>query len=247
MKPNLTLFILAISLIISQIAIAKPSTWGGEPSGRFWNNWSFTLNGGITSYYGDLSIYNSDLRNKLKFESKPAFGFLLTKHFTDEIGLAGQFLYGGLKSTSSENLSFDTKIIEYNAQLRIDLLNLFLRNNRTGLGVVAFGGIGHFLFQSEKMELEQGILSTSSHQAKTPEFVYFLGAGLEYIVAERFNVGIDLGVRQAQNDRLDNEVSQGDYDYYSYVSVGVTYFFGRNFKYSKKKDIHRRGVKLANR
>lgn len=247
MKPNLTTFFLAAVMLMSIGSFANPNNWSGDPSGKFWNNWALTLNGGFTSYYGDLSIYDSDFGKKLKYESKPAFGFMLTKYFTDELGLTGQFLYGGLKSSSSENISFDTKFIEYNAQLRLDLLNLVLRNNRTGLGIVAFGGIGHFLFQSEKLEIEQGNRTSTTHQAQTPEFVYFLGGGLEYIVAERFNVGIDVGVRQAQNDRLDNEISHGDYDYYSYVSVGVTYFFGRNFKFSKKKDLHRRGVKMANR
>lgn len=245
MKTALTYIFIAIAIFYGFDSQANPNVWSGQPKGSFWNNWALTLNGGFTSYYGDLSVYDSDLSGKIKFESKPAFGFLITKYFTDEVGLSGQFLYGGLKGTYNENLSFDTDLIEYNVQLRIDLLNLIFKKNNSGLGVVAFGGIGHMIFRTEKYSIEEGTVKSSVHQAQAPEFVYFLGGGVEYIVAERFNIGIDLGIRQPQNDRIDNEVRQDNYDFYSYASVGVTYFFGRNFKYSKKSNIHRSGVKMA--
>lgn len=40
------------------------------------------------------------------------------------------------------------------------------------------------------------------------------------------NLGItaDLSIHQCQNDRLDDEVKNDDYDYFSYLNIGVSYF-----------------------
>lgn len=242
------LFLITLCSIIvfgSYPAKANVHGWSGSPSGKFWNDWALTVNLGLTSFYGDLSIYDNELLKKMQLESKPAFGFLITKYFTRGLGISGQFLYGGLKGSNNQGISFNTSLIEYNAQLRLDLLNLFVKRNNTGLGIIAFGGIGHMIFQTDKVIYVGEQVNSYSHQAKTPEFVYFAGAGLEYVISERFNIGIDAGFRQGQNDRLDNEVVNSDFDYYSYISVGLTYFFGRNFKYSKNKNLNRSGVKMA--
>lgn len=225
--------------------MASPNVWSGTPTGRFWNNWAVALNGGINSYFGDLSIYDSDPMNKVKFESKPALGFMVSKYFTDDFALAGQFMYGGLKSQYNERLSFDTDFIEYNAQLRLDLLNLFIKRNNTGIGIIAFGGIGHMIFNSVKYTTVEGRTSNDQHRASSPEFIYFIGGGIEYTISDRLRVNIDAGLRQAQNDRIDNEVRQNNNDFYSLISIGVSYHIFRLFGKANKGDIHRSGVKMA--
>jgi hypothetical protein len=247
MKLNLKSLLLAIAVSAVVSASGNSSSWSGEPYKSFWNNWGIAFNGGVTSYFGDLSIYDSDPANKLKHESKPAFGVLLTKYFRDDIGLSGQMLYGGLKGRYNEKLSFDTDFIEYNVQLRVDLLNLILRRNNTGIGLVAFGGIGHLIFNSVKTTFVEGRMKTDAHRASSPEFVYFAGGGVNYNISDRFSVNIDASVRQAQNDRIDNEVRKDNYDFYTLVNVGVTYHFHRLFGATKKGNLYRSGVRMANR
>ena len=247
MRTNPKILFMAIAVTAAMSASGNFSSWSGEPSKSFWNNWGIAFNGGVTSYFGDLSIYDSDPANKLKHESKPAFGVLLTKYFGDDIGLSGQMLYGGLKGQYNENLSFDTDFIEYNVQLRVDLLNLVLRRNNTGIGLVAFGGIGHLIFNSVKKTYIEGNLKTDAHRASSPEFVYFVGGGLNYSISDRFSVNIDAAVRQAQNDRIDNEVRKDNYDFYTFINFGVTYHIHRLFGPTKKGNIYRSGVRMANR
>lgn len=243
--PNLLFAIVAS--VLSTAVSANPDVWSGSPSKSFWSNWGISLNGGVTSYFGDLSIYDSDPANKLKFESKPAYGLQLSKFFSHDLSLSGQLIYGGLKSTYNEKLSFDTDFIEYNVQLRVDVLNLFLRKNHSGIGIVAFGGIGHMIFKSVKYAQEKGQVKTYTHRASAPEFVYFLGGGIAYDISNRFGVNLDVAIRQAQNDRIDNEVRKDNYDFYSFINIGFTYYIHDLLGRSKKGNLYGKGVRMANR
>jgi hypothetical protein len=245
MRTNLTIPSLVLAVTMTLAAHASPHAWSGTHTKSFWNNWGITFNGGFTSYFGDLSIYDADPFNKLKHESKPAFGLLLTKFFTDEVGLSGQFIYGGLKSTYNENLSFDTDFIEYNVQLRVDLLNLFVDRNNTGLGLVAFGGIGHLFFNSVKYTYNEGETSSSSHRTSAPEFVYLFGGGVNYSFSDRFSVSMDAALRQVQNDKIDNEVRKDNFDFYSFINMGFTYHLTSLNSKPKKGNLNRARVRMA--
>lgn len=247
MKTTLTTVLMFLVMTFGTSVHASPSAWSGTPTGKFWKNWAVAFNGGVTSYFGDLSIYDTDPGNKLKYESKPAVGFLVSKYFKDNIALSGQFIYGGLKSRYNQNLSFETKLVEYNAQLRVDLLNLILKTNNSGIGVIAFGGIGHMIFNSVKHSYTKGEMNSSAHRARSPEFVYFMGGGIEYSISDRVSVNMDAGIRQAQNDRIDNEVRKGNNDFYSLINVGVTYHIFRLFGPTRKGNLTRPGVRMAGR
>ena len=225
--------------------LANPNMWTGAEKRTLWHDWSVSLNGGYTSYFGDLSIYDSDPANKLRHESKPAFGVMASKFFTDELAVSGQMVYGGLKGTYNENLSFDTDFLEYNVQLRVDLLNLIFRRNNTGLGLVAFGGVGHMLFNSVKYAREEGRVNNYPHRASAPEFVYFAGGGIQYRLSDRFSANLDVAIRQVQNDRIDNEVRKDNFDFYSFINVGVSYHIKHLFGRSKKGNLYGRGVRMA--
>ena len=72
--------------------ITEAQKWGGARKPGFWDNWAVNVNAGLTSFYGDLSIYDSEIMQKLKNESGPAMGLIVTKSFNDKFGVSGQFL-----------------------------------------------------------------------------------------------------------------------------------------------------------
>ena len=57
-----------------------PDEWGGQSKQIFWYNWSAQLNLGLTSYFGDLSQYDTDVTGKLTKESRPAISLRLGKY-----------------------------------------------------------------------------------------------------------------------------------------------------------------------
>ena len=189
----------------------------------FLYDWSVDLNAGITSYYGDLSQYDETFFQKLLFEGKPAFSLKATKHIMHKFGLSGQIIYGGFKSDYKAGHEFNTRLFEYNFQASADILNLLDNNNKRSFGVAIYVGVGQFVFRTTG-GLSSGEQGTPRVQnSGVPEFVYFFGSTYYYKLSRHFNLTVDLSIRQVQNDNLDNYIAHGDFDYYSYLSLGVSF------------------------
>ncbi len=234
MKTRLKLGLLIIGmvgLLIPQAAEAQ--SWGGKRKSGLADNWSINLNAGLTSFFGDLSKFDSEIMEKLTKESGPAFSGILTKEiFNSKLGVSGQLLYGTLKGENNSMVSFEATIIEYNAHIRFHLVNLISPNNRSKMGIDMYGGIGQFLFKTTQYDYRNNENKTKIKDTKTPEFVYFFGAGLAYEAIRNISITVDIAMRQARNDYLDDFVKNNNNDYYSYISLGLTYHID-SFKKSK--------------
>jgi hypothetical protein len=203
----------------SQIEAAGPRVQKPTSVKPFFYNWSVDVNAGLMTYYGDLSQYDLSVVNKLLYESKPAFGLKVTKHIKHMFGLSGQLIYGGFKSDYKPDQVFQTRIFEYNIQASADVLNLFNNDSQRDFGFTVYAGVGQFLFRTTGITNE----NTRIQNSGVPEFVYFFGSGYYHKISKRFNFTVDLSIRQAQNDNLDNYIAHGDFDYYSYLSVGLSF------------------------
>lgn len=234
MKTRLKLGLLIVGmvgLLISQTTEAQ--SWGGKRKPGLADNWSINLNAGLTSFFGDLSKFDSEIMEKLTKESGPAFSGILTKEiFKSKLGVSGQLLYGTLKGENNSKVSFEASIIEYNAHIRFHLINLISPNNRSKMGIDMYGGIGQFLFKTTQYDYRNNENKIKIKDTGTPEFVYFFGAGLSYKALRNISVTIDMAMRQARNDYLDDFVKNNNNDYYSYLNMGLTYHI-ESFKKSK--------------
>ncbi len=200
--------------------------WGGEKPINFWDHWSININAGMMSYFGDLSYHDSDVLDKLNYESKPAFDLMITKHFDKKFGISGQLLYGQIKGGDNINSSFETDLFEYNVQARLDFIRLILPGRNPKFGLEGFAGIGHTWFKSETYNLNEDEPIKTTYRPGVPEFVYFGGIGMHYHIHEQFAVTTSLSLRHLQNDKLDRVVKNDNYDFYSYFSIGLTYYIG---------------------
>ncbi len=198
--------------------------WGGRKKAGFLDDWSINGSIGLTSFFGDLSLYDSDIVSKLSLESGPSFSGVLTKYVKQKkIGLSGQLLYGGFKGENTSGTYFEARVIEMNAQIRLQLINLIWPYSLTKFGMEAYGGIGQFTFKSTIWEEVEGETDTSVEDTGVPEFVYFAGFAMNYEVMNNLAITADMSLRQAQNDMLDGKRKNDNFDYYSYISVGITY------------------------
>jgi hypothetical protein len=208
--------------------------WGGRRKPGFLDNWAINGNVGLTSFFGDLSIYDSEITSKLTEESGPALGFIVTKYFNDKIGISGQLLSGSLKGENTTGTSFESSFIEYNFHVRLELINSFFPDNLTDFGINFYAGIGQFVFQTTKWEVVDGEQQEYIKDTGTPEFCYFVGTGFQYKFTPKVGVNLDMALRQAKNDYLDYTVKNGNNDYYTHLSFGVTYFID-SFKKTYKR------------
>ena len=196
--------------------------WKRLPYNYFWYDWSIDFNTGLTSYFGDLSQYDLSPAEKLAYESKPAFGLKLTKNIRKHFGISGQLIYGGFKSNYEPGHSFGTNLFEYNVQASIDLTQLLVPNRKTNFGWAGYAGMGQFLFITTGYKNLQTLSPQRVYRSAVPEFVYFFGTTIYFAISETVRLTADLSIRQAQNDNLDLFISGTDFDYYSYLSVGIS-------------------------
>ena len=82
--------------------------WTANDIKSFNQNWGVNVNAGLTSFYGDLSIYDNDFVAKLQHESKIGMSAILTKRLDPAFGFSTQVLFGQLKG-QKKNLEMKSK------------------------------------------------------------------------------------------------------------------------------------------
>ena len=223
-----------VTLIFTLLILYEPGecfsqNWGGAKQTGFGDLWSVNLSTGLTSYYGDLSIYDANPISKLSKESGMGMGLQVTKYFGSAFDISGQLLFGKIKG-HKEELSFKTKLFEYSLQTRVDLVNLFSEKKNHRFHINGFVGIGQFLFDARMWEYEGEDGSESKESTSVPEFVAYVGGGLNYMLTDNIAITTDLALRRSQNDKVDNYSKGDDFDYYTYLSVGVTFYISTFIK-----------------
>lgn len=184
------------------------------------------LNAGITSYFGDLSIYDLNPAGKIIDESLPGYSGVAILQLNKTFSISGQILQANLKA-SMDSTSFRTEIFEYNLHGRVDFLKLLGIPHYPGLCFEGYAGLGQFFYSVQK-QIESGTnTATTSYKVDVPEFVYFFGGGIAYRITKYVSLSVDLAIRQCQTDLLDDYVAHRDFDYYSYFSLGTTIEVGR--------------------
>ncbi len=197
------------------------------------NQWSINVNAGFASYFGDISVYDKNPIKKIEHESEGGYGFIITRYFKNKVGISGQFLVGNMKASMDDN-SFQSRVMEYNIHCRLNLLKIVPLNINDRFGAEFYLGIGQFFFETTNVNSLALINDNSKYQPDKPEFVYFFGGGISYRLSTIFTTTADLALRQCQTDRLENIVMHNDFDYYSYLSLGVTLNVNKLLKIKNK-------------
>lgn len=238
------LLVLILCVLVSQSLDAQ--SWGGKRKAGFLDSWAINANAGLSSFFGDLSTFDTEISKKLTQESGPAYGLILTKYIlNDKIGISGQLLFGKLKgANTTNNISFESKFSEYNFNARFNLINIFSPYNMSKMGLELYGGLGQFTFKTTQWDSSKEELQINIEDTGTPEFVYFFGLDLFYKISEKVRITADFSMRQAGNDKLDDLAKNDNNDYYSYVSLGVTYYI---YSFKKASVYSRRGASTRGR
>ncbi len=184
-------------------------------------DWSVNVNGGKTSFFGELSLYDDELTQKLSKEGAWAYGFLINRKISPVFGMNYQMIWGTLKGSNSSSY-FEAKIKEWTINTTLNLVNLLMPNNNSHFFLYAKLGAGQLTFDTKLVfddaEKEDILVSSES-----PEFLYLLGGGAYYRISYSFDVNIEATARLMNNDKLDGSTRKNDNDYYSYISLGLTY------------------------
>ncbi|MCF8367745.1 MAG: porin family protein [Bacteroidales bacterium] len=218
------IYIFSLLFCIPLVAsAANPSRWSGEQKQTFWLNWKAGVGLGYSSYFGDLSRYDNNFIKKIQLESDLLGSFRLSKRINKSFSASGELMYGGFESDNNDQKAFKTRIFEYNLQLRWHLIKTITGNDNSPIGLDLYVGAGQFFFNSTQYSFMEGNEMKNIKSTDIPEFVFITGGSLSFKISRTIDLIADFAIRQAQNDKLDNLVKNDDYDYYSTVSIGLSY------------------------
>ena len=225
-RQNIFFLILWNAILLLLILLIQGNAFGqyrkASPKMQGWmKNWSININGGKTTFFGDVSLYDDEFSEKLRKESSWAYGFILSRQMSPVIGLSGQMIFGSLVGTNSKS-RFEADIMEYSFSMTFNLLNILIPKNDAHFFPYIKAGMGQFKYKStlsyNDPNLDDRVVDTDS-----PEFMYIFGAGAYYKTNHTFDINLEITSRLIYNDRLDGTKSNKDYDYYAYLSLGLTY------------------------
>lgn len=202
---------------------------------EFMKNWSINVNGGKTTFFGDVSLYDDEFAEKLEKESSWAYGFILSRQVSPVIGLNGQMTFGSLVGTNSVS-KFKADIMEYSFSMTLNLLNILIPKNDAHFFPYAKFGLGQFKFKST-LSYNDTNQEDRVVKANSPEFMYLFGAGAFYKISHTFDINLEITSRIIYNDKLDGTKGNRDYDFYAYLSLGLSYKINnkpRDPRYFKK-------------
>lgn len=185
------------------------------PYFSFAQNFHFSARVGAAGYSGDLKEKNVTL-NQLSLIGSVGARFDLTQHITAR----SYFSYGGLKaadakrsdSLSVRNLSFQTKLLDFELGVQYNILNL----NYHWWTPYVFAGVGlyHYKpytkdFTGDRVFLQP--LSTEGegfipgvNNYKLTQFSIPFGLGVDYSLGEDHKIGLEFGYRKLFTDYLDD-------------------------------------------
>jgi outer membrane protein OmpA-like peptidoglycan-associated protein/opacity protein-like surface antigen len=189
----------------------------------FMPHFTFQVNGGGTEYFGDLNKDNL-FNNNLRFGYGAALGYDFSKIF----GLRTQFVKGTLFSErESKALKLNTDFWDLSLQLTVNVNNIFVPyNSNRFANFYLIGGGGLTSFEAELSDFSSGDIDTVSGSRQNEVFIP-LGVGTSFRLSEKVNLNLEYSDHLTFNDNtLDLFTATKGRDHYSYISAGISIFFG---------------------
>lgn len=181
------------------------------------------VNGGVSSYLGDLS---TDVKKVNIGELHLAAGAFLRYHHSNILTTKLAFAYGQVSADDANsngeerrnrNLHFKSSIFETNLTMEINILGYEPKYLSKRISPYIYAGIGAFafnpkaLYENEWVELQplhtegQGIADFPERKPyKKMSISIPFGGGIKVAVNENINVGIEMGLRKTFTDYLDD-------------------------------------------
>lgn len=203
-----------------------------------YNSLYLGLNGGFQQFYGDIhnDIY---FPGSFKQGSISWYGGLRVGYqFNQYWGLQGAASYGKLYSENKARTNyFDATIIDYQLEAFINLTSLFapkIYDKKWYVYTnVGLGGLHHRtgLYNSSDDSFIQGVGFdvTGEKEKFNFERSFTLGAGFNYRLTKRLDIGIEINMLKPGHDGLDAKyVTLSELDRYSHTGLQLNYTFGGN-------------------
>jgi len=220
--------------------------------GGIWRHWYVQGSVGTNAFFGDISTYDHDPFNKLKYESKFGYSFSAGKWINEWGGAHFTFSGGALKGTRN-NYESNANFYQYTVEGVVnitqlinkwDMQSLFYIYAKVGFGLIEFNALYTNINSGDTINI---IGKHSPFGKRVTEWVIPIGFGGVYNIDDNFGVFFDATLNYTHTDKLDAKYKNGtddNNDYYIYASVGVKYTFTIKDQHGKyKRPVSRRKIR----
>jgi len=239
-SKKITLLMLILLLIGSSLQAQRKFEM--NKGGLIWRHWFVKSNIGLNAFFGDVSTYDHDPLNKLKYESKFGYSVSAGKWIIDWGGANFTFAGGSLKGIRENGTESHANFYQYTLEGLINITQLINHyDEQTPFYVYAKLGYGLIDFNAYSINSNTGdtlniVGKHSGFGQRVTEWVIPLGIGGAYNIDKNFALIFDATYNYTHTDKLDARYygsASGDNDYYIYAAVGVKYTFTIKDEYGK--------------
>lgn len=192
--------------------------------------WSINVNTGPSLLWGDLSDNSDPFSKMFSDERKFSYGILGRKGLNDIFGVNLQAIFGDIKGVRDEwsngtptgGFISEVFFTEINANLDVDIINIFNPTERRLINPYLKGGVGLTYFRTDITY--KGVEYSSSEQST---LVFPMGGGIRIDLSRRIGITLETTLEYTMTDWFDGystDFSEAN-DWYSYTSIGLTYRF----------------------
>lgn len=232
-KPTTFLILLLLLLLGSRVDSQTNGTLGN----RFLNNWSMSISGGPTVFFGDIKEFKVLPATSPINEIRYAGTFSLNRQLSHIFMLRAQFLFGQVagekvkyKDGSLCNQYFESTLFELNINTTINFSNLIGRENPKRFFFV-YGTIGagaaNWITKKRDITTKAIIATDGSWSSINPQLVIPAGLGAYFTIKNKVNLGLEWTLRSLTVDKLDATGGGYPYDSYSLLALNLTYNFDK--------------------
>lgn len=237
------LFLSADLFAQTETTTSQTSTSSGTdrlPKRKDYNTWEVGLHVGLT--YPNTDIAATDL-NGDNFEGSLGFGLNISKFFSHNFALQGQFIHANLNGKHLiKDYSYETVVnYEFTVNAVGHIGNIGFLKRTPNFGLYGYVGIGFMNFSPENTDQYGNAVPKNYYVNNagpqeidynpTTELVIPFGVGVRYRFIKKFSLHGEYSLRTTTSDKLDGWVRVlSNYDAYSYFNIGVTYHIGNKEK-----------------
>lgn len=203
-----------------------------------YNRFYIALNPGLYQFYGDVSsdvfFPGTMMKGKIPWTVAPRVGW----DFNENFGVRASFGLGEIWAESNKptiDAYFHSTMRDLQGEFVINLSNLvtpYIYHKRWNLSLYA--GAGWMWYRSlSRTVSSDSIIGYTGYDAAgnkdkmVSERIYSYGASLGYKVTKHFDISADVRFQNTPTDLIDNDKNVlSEFDNYSSVTLGLTYYFG---------------------
>lgn len=195
------------------------------------NGWMMGAGAGMVSFYGDLSVHDLTIGEKINTESNPATYLFGGKLISPVFSVKTSLLNGKMRGSNEDfDQSFTNHFYELSLSGSMCVTELMFPDNKGRLDIFVTGGLGyiHSLAVNSQIVNEKGLLPVSTETAALAKII---SLEVQYSLSRRLRICGSLSSRYTNSDMIDGYTgSTGINDHYTFHSLGVVYVMNSSVK-----------------